>query len=285
MAWVAKVMLQNRRLVSDLMALTLLVLVVFLACSLATYDPADPLVAVSPPLDAWYHPDVIVYPVSEQVSNACGRWGAVVADLMLTSMGVGAFYLVLSLAVLDVLLLRRYPIDTPLIRGVGWIATLIGITIIFAIVFPAASVGPVIGSGGYLGALGKGLLQMHFATAGSLILAASLVAGGLLLCTDYVLLRMVLTLISFSLILLGKSLSWRLGSSTNREKEPKRTDAREEDDKEDEEDLYDDEPVTIKFSGRKPSKPRDRAVQAEQVAFDDLTEVLEAEDAEVGKGK
>jgi DNA segregation ATPase FtsK/SpoIIIE, S-DNA-T family len=168
---------------------------------------------------------------------------------------------------LDFLLLRRCPIDTPLIRGVGWIATLIGITIIFAIVFPAASVGPVIGSGGYLGALGKGLLQMHFATAGSLILAVSLVAGGLLLCTDYVLLRMVLTLVSFSLILLGKSLSWRLGSSKQREKASKRSNAREDDSLEDEEDLYDDEPVTIKFSGRKPSKPRTGSVAGRSGGF------------------
>jgi DNA segregation ATPase FtsK/SpoIIIE, S-DNA-T family len=241
-------MLQNRRLVSDLIALTLLGIVVFLASSLATYDPADPLVEAPPPLNQLYRPDVIVYPVSEHVGNACGRWGALVADVLLTGLGIGAFYLVLSLAVLDFLLLRRHPIDTPLIRGVGWIATLIGFTTIAAIIVPAASLGPVIGSGGYLGALGKGLLQMHFATAGSLILALSLVAGGLLLCTDYVLLRMVLALVAYTLIVVGKSLKWGPQNAAKRKTGRRGAEADVEDD------LDDDGPVTIKFSGRTTSK-------------------------------
>ena len=54
---------------------------------------------------------------------------------------------------------------------------------------PSWSPGPVIGSGGYLGALGAGLLEMHFATVGSLILATSLILGGLLLSTDYALMQ------------------------------------------------------------------------------------------------
>ncbi|MCL4207564.1 MAG: DNA translocase FtsK 4TM domain-containing protein [Pirellulaceae bacterium] len=271
-------MLQNRRLVSDLFALTLLGLVVFLASSLATYDPADPLVEAPPPLSRFYRPDVIVYPTSEHVGNACGRWGAVVADGLLTGLGIGAFYLVLSLAVLDFLLLRRHPIDTPLIRGVGWIATLIGITTIAAIVFPAASVGPVIGSGGYLGALGNGLLQMHFATAGSLILALSLVAGGLLLCTDYVLLRMVLALVAYTLIVVGKTLNWSPRKASMR-KAGKRAAAADEDD-----DLDDDGPVTIKFSGRTTNMPAQRPAD-DLEAYDEPAEAVEPDSSKIAKGK
>ena len=66
---------------------------------------------------------------------------------------------------------------------------LIGITTMAAIVVPNWSPGPVIGSGGYIGALGAGLLEMHFATVGSLILATSLILGGLLLSTDYALMH------------------------------------------------------------------------------------------------
>jgi DNA segregation ATPase FtsK/SpoIIIE, S-DNA-T family len=271
-------MLQNRRLVSDLIALTLLGLVVFLASSLATYDPADPLVEAPPPLNQLYRPDVIVYPVSEHVGNACGRWGALVADVLLTGLGIGAFYLVLSLAVLDFLLLRRHPIDTPLIRGVGWIATLIGFTTIAAIIVPAASLGPVIGSGGYLGALGKGLLQMHFATAGSLILALSLVAGGLLLCTDYVLLRMVLALVAYTLIVVGKSLNWGPKNAAKR-KTGKRGPEADVDDE-----LDDDGPVTIKFSGRTTSKPAQRATD-DLAGFDDPAETIEPDSGRSAKGK
>jgi DNA segregation ATPase FtsK/SpoIIIE, S-DNA-T family len=277
-------MLQNRRLVSDLIALTLLVLVVFLGCSLATYDPADPLVRTSAPLDRWYHPDVIVYPVSEDVSNACGRWGAVVADVLLTGLGIGAFYLVFSLAVLDFLMLRRHPIDTPLIRGVGWIATLIGMTTIVAILVPGASVGPVIGSGGYLGALSKGLLQMHFATAGSLILATSLLAGGLLLCTDYVLLRMTLSLLSCILIVLGKSLRWWTSDSAKRKKGAKET-RQEPDTVEDDQDFDDDGPVTIKFSGRKATRVVEQHIAAEEAGLDELVEALEAAEGRVDESK
>jgi DNA segregation ATPase FtsK/SpoIIIE, S-DNA-T family len=273
-------MLQNRRLVSDLLALALLMLVIFLACALATYDPADPLVQLAPPMDRLYQPDVIVYPVNDQVNNACGRWGAAVTDMLLTGLGIGAYYLVFSLAVLNYLLLRRYAIDTPLVRGLGWIATLIGITTIASILLPGASVGPVIGSGGYVGALGKGLLQMHFATAGSLILASSLVAGGMLLCTDYVLLRLALGMLSYTLILLGKSLRWHSGDTTRRKKQRKATSEEGFEDSDD----FDEEPVTIKFSGRKSNKLLARPFRGDQSGVEELVEQIQPEDEPAAEG-
>src|SRR4029453_4876527 len=100
-----------------------------------------------------------------------------------------AYYFVLSLAVLDVQLLRRQTIDMPALRAVGWIASLLGATTIAAMAFPWVSPGPVIGPGGYLGALGKSVVEMHFATIGGLILSGSVALGGLLLGTDYALLR------------------------------------------------------------------------------------------------
>jgi S-DNA-T family DNA segregation ATPase FtsK/SpoIIIE len=48
----------------------------------------------------------------------------------------------------------------------------------------------VIGAGGYLGAAGRGLLEMNFASVGAYILTLSLIAGGLLLSTDYVLVHL-----------------------------------------------------------------------------------------------
>jgi S-DNA-T family DNA segregation ATPase FtsK/SpoIIIE len=53
----------------------------------------------------------------------------------------------------------------------------------------SVSPGPVIGPGGYLGALGKAMVEAHFATVGGLILMSSILLGGLLLCTDYMLFR------------------------------------------------------------------------------------------------
>ena len=46
---------------------------------------------------------------------------------------------------------------------------------------PQLSPGPVIGAGGYLGAAGRGLLEMNFATVGAYIFTISLILGGLLL--------------------------------------------------------------------------------------------------------
>ena len=56
---------------------------------------------------------------------------------------------------------------------------------------PQFSPGPVIGSGGYLGAAGQGWLEMNFASVGAYILTISLILGGILLSTDYVLLRIL----------------------------------------------------------------------------------------------
>ncbi len=55
-------MLEDRNLKTDLLALGLLALVVFLAAALVSYDPADP-------------PSKLVYPERAQVLNVCGRSG------------------------------------------------------------------------------------------------------------------------------------------------------------------------------------------------------------------
>jgi S-DNA-T family DNA segregation ATPase FtsK/SpoIIIE len=111
--------------------------------------------------------------------------------LLLSAFGLGAYYLVCSLGVLDFVLLARRPIGQPVVRSVGWLLSLLGLTSLASMALPQLSPGPVIGSGGYLGAAGRGLLEMHFASVGAYILLTSLVLGGLLLCTDYVLVRIV----------------------------------------------------------------------------------------------
>lgn len=175
----------SRQLPLDLLALGLLALVIFLGLALLSYSPADPLSELLPPFQNFYQPDPVVYPVSTVVTNWCGRWGALVADILLKAFGWGAYYLVGSIAAFDIALLLRRPVTTPSLRAVGWLATLLGVTSLAAMVIPHWSPGPVVGAGGYLGALGRGLLESQFATVGGVILAASILMGGLLLCTDY----------------------------------------------------------------------------------------------------
>jgi S-DNA-T family DNA segregation ATPase FtsK/SpoIIIE len=171
-------MLEQRDLKKDLLALGLLALAVFLGAALVSYDPGDP-------------PSKLVYPEHADVANVCGRSGAFVSRYLLTALGIGAYYLVISLGVLDGLLLARRPLTQPVTRLCGWLISLAGLTTFVAMAVPQFSPGPVIGSGGYLGAAGRGLLEMNFATVGAYILTISLVLGGLLLSTDYLLIQIV----------------------------------------------------------------------------------------------
>jgi S-DNA-T family DNA segregation ATPase FtsK/SpoIIIE len=169
-------MLEKRSHKLDVVALALLALCVFLTLALVTYNPADP-------------PSTLVYPLNSKLANACGRSGAVVAETLLEAIGLGAYFLVVSLAVLDAALLARRKVTEPILRLAGWLVALVGVTTLLAMSFSGASPGPVIGPGGYLGATGRALLEMNFAHTGSMILCISLIVAGLLLSTDYLLIR------------------------------------------------------------------------------------------------
>ena len=178
-------MFEKRNLKLDLFALLLLGVVIFLTVALITYDKADP-------------PSGLVYPPRVEVNNACGRLGALAAHHLYELLGVGAFYVVLSMGALDVLLLLRRDVDQPVLRSIGWVMSLLGLVTLISLMFSQASPGPVIGPGGYLGAAGRGLLEMHFATIGSLVLTMSVILAGLLLTTDYVLLRFTAEVLNHS---------------------------------------------------------------------------------------
>jgi S-DNA-T family DNA segregation ATPase FtsK/SpoIIIE len=186
-------MFENRSRRLDLIALALAAIVMFLGVSLWTYDKFDP-------------PSTLVFPASNVVHNACGWAGAYAADYLFETLGLGAYYLVSSLVVLTALLLAHRRIDQPMLRATGWTISLAGLVTLAALVAPNWTPGPVVGSGGYLGALGRGLLEMHFAHAGAFIFTLSVLAAGLLIATDYHLLRLAAVTTSVS----GKSLA-RLG--------------------------------------------------------------------------
>jgi S-DNA-T family DNA segregation ATPase FtsK/SpoIIIE len=170
-------MLEQRSHKLDVVALGLLALAVFLGLALLTYNPADP-------------PSTLVFPEHTKIANACGRSGALAAQALLEVFGLGAYFLVLSLAVVDAWLLARRPITEPLLRAAGWALALLGISTLLALGFHGASPGPVIGPGGYLGAAGRAVLEMNFARPGAYILTISVTLAGLLLSTDYLLFRL-----------------------------------------------------------------------------------------------
>ena len=234
-------MFEQRNFKRDCAALALLGFTVFLAVALMSYDPADP-------------PTTLVYPANDFVANACGLSGATAASFLFDSFGLGAFYLIGSLAVLDLLLLARREIDEPVLRTIGWGVSLIGVTAVAAMAMPNLSPGPVIGSGGYLGATGQGLLEMQFATAGAYIVALSFILGGLLLSTDYVLPRIAAWTVGRSAGVVtraGRTMATQRAAIEDEEEEEW-----EEEEEEYEEDEYEDEEdeeVAVRISGKKVS--------------------------------
>src|SRR4051812_20608423 len=169
-------MFEDRSLKIDLCALVLTALLVFLGIALWTYNAADP-------------PSTNVWPASDVVHNACGRAGAFTAHYLFESLGIGAYYLLASLAGLIVLLFRHREIDQPVLRTFGWAISVVGLTTLAALALPNSTPGPVVGAGGYIGAMGRTLLESHFAVAGSYVFALSVLFAGLLLSTDYFLFR------------------------------------------------------------------------------------------------
>ena len=127
-------MLEQRNLKLDLAALGGLALSLFLAVALFTYDRADP-------------PANLVYPPSGETQNACGWFGAWIAHTLFSSLGLGAFYVLVSLAVLDAALLRHRPVTDRGLRAIGWTLSLAGLTTLAAMALPRLGPGPAIGAG------------------------------------------------------------------------------------------------------------------------------------------
>ncbi len=183
-------MMEARKIRNDIVAVGLLALIVFLVAALATYDPADPVKNFSSPIiGSFYQPDQLVFPINEQVQNACGPIGAFSADLLLNVLGVGTFYLIIGLVALEVALFQKQAVASPVIRMIGWMLSLVGLTALATMLLPGGVLSPVIGAGGYLGALGAGLLAINVGFAGSIIIATCVAIAGLMMWTEYLMFR------------------------------------------------------------------------------------------------
>ncbi|PQO28644.1 DNA translocase FtsK [Bremerella cremea] len=271
-------MFEERSIQRDLIAIGLSALTIFLALSLLSYRADDAIGELPAPLANFYQPDQVVFPQPQVVHNLCGGIGALAADFLLVTLGIGAYFAVVSLGTLDVVLLMRREITSPAIRLAGWLATLAGITTLVTIVVPGASPGPISGSGGKLGLVGQQFLSEHFATTGSVILCLTVIACGLLLCTEYELVRItVWGLVKAKEKTQAGAAAWK--SRRERLAEEKRAKLRaefgldgEEDEYEYEEEEVDEKGVRIKIGGRQIKTDVD-----EEIPFEDGEEVLGGE--------
>ena len=261
-----------RKIRNDIVAVGLLAMIVFLIASLGTYDSADPAFEAPTLLTNLYQPDQLVYPANESVSNACGYCGAWTADMLLHTLGYGAYYSVLGLIAMVINMFRREATPSPWLKTIGWMFSLIGLTTMASMLLPSWTISPLIGAGGYLGALGKGLLTANFGWLGSITIGTAVLLAGLMMWTEYLVFRagrmafapaMVATTALLPFGVLHGFVTWFNGSAEGEEYE----DDEYEIEDEGEENLSD-TPRTIRFR-RRSGEAADEVASAD--AVDDAT--------------
>lgn len=171
-------MLPKRNLSADLTALGLLALTVLFALSLLTYDPHDP-------------PSPTLYPPRSEPANLCGHVGAQVAYACFHTFGLGAYFLLGSVIMIDALVLLRKHFNEPMLRTIGWWLTLVSFCTLSALVIPDWASYGLYGPGGWTGAVAEHWLLQNFAVGGAYLLTLSVLFAGLLLLNDVALFRVL----------------------------------------------------------------------------------------------
>lgn len=182
--------MENQRSVRwDIAAVAMFAASALLWLSLLTHDAADNLGEFNGILAAFYRPIHAAYPFNESIQNSCGYMGALASDVLFQSTGMGA-YLIASLMLLSgVVMLRQQPWASPMGRSIGWTLILIAVCSMPTRFGIQPKIPVPIGGGGYLGALCNTWMNQHLAQAGSVILVLTVFVGGLLLSTEYALIR------------------------------------------------------------------------------------------------
>jgi len=161
-------MLDKERLKTDLLALGLLALVVFVGLSFLSYDPADP-------------PSSLVFPQRQVPTNICGEFGAAVAYYSRQWMGLGVWIVLAALVSWDLKLFSREPSRRTVTTLIGLLLLATSSCALLHLFVPGISSGSAYGSGGQVGAWTGILLEQKFSSAGVMIFAGSLLAAGILL--------------------------------------------------------------------------------------------------------
>lgn len=175
-------------LVRDVSAIALVAVTLILTVSIVTHSAADPLDTPIWPISAVYAPDATVYPPNESITNACGYWGALLSSAMLDAIGVASAIVIGGMGGVATALILRGHLNAPVLRSLGGTIVVIGVATAAAMLPLKASGLPVVGGGGFLGAMTSTWLLEHFAPAGAWILTLTFLSVGVLMTTDYALL-------------------------------------------------------------------------------------------------
>jgi S-DNA-T family DNA segregation ATPase FtsK/SpoIIIE len=180
-----------QRLKSDLLALCLLALTVFLALTLVSYSPADP-------------PGGAVFPPPKLLHNLCGPTGARLAHVLHSLFGLGSWFLLGAVALFDIRLFSRKPVPDPVVRILGGILMMGAVCGALQLVLPTLGAGPAYGSGGFVGAYSRVIMTERLSTGGAGILLGTLFIAGLLLATDILLARLAYLVLCGPFVAIGQ---------------------------------------------------------------------------------
>ncbi len=175
-------------LVRDVAALGLAAVTLMLAVSMVTRNSADPIEQPVWPIHAIYTPDTTIYPANDAVTNACGYWGALISAALTDAVGIAAVLVIVAAGFVAAALLVRGEIHAPVLRSLGGTIILLAVATAAGMIPLGIDGMPVVGNGGYLGAMSSAWLHEHFAPTGAWILTLTALCVGLLLTTDYALL-------------------------------------------------------------------------------------------------
>lgn len=181
----------DRKIEFDVEAIVLSAICIFIWLSLLSYDPGDSLGEIPRPFKYFVAVDNAVYPPNDQIVNFCGWFGALTANILIQSFGIGSLLVATGLSVLSVWMFRVQTNYVPPIRQMGWVLIIVGSTAVFSLLQLPTPFSPMIGPGGYLGAITSTWLLEHFAMLGAMILTIAILLSGILLSTDYILLRSI----------------------------------------------------------------------------------------------
>jgi len=182
--------MENQRSVRwDVAAVVMFSVSALLFLSLLTHNSHDDLGTFVGPIGSLYTPMQTAYPTNQSVQNSCGYMGALGSDVLLQSTGIGAYIIACLLILSGVVMLRQEPWASPLGRSFGWTLILIAVCSMPGRFGFHANMHVPIGAGGYLGALCNLWMDRQLASGGSTILVMTVFLGGLLLSTEYALVR------------------------------------------------------------------------------------------------
>lgn len=198
------------RLKTDLLALGLLALVVFVGLSFLSYDPADP-------------PSTLVFPQRQIPVNICGEAGASVAWHLRQWLGAGIWIGMVVLVSWDLKLFSREPVRGTAPTLVGTCLLIFSGCALLHLLVPTLPAGSTWGSGGQVGATLGAILVQQFSSVGILILGGSLFAAGMVLTPLSDLLHPALRLSFLPIMAAGMSTRWaarRVTAATARSEKP-----------------------------------------------------------------